>query len=162
MGALSYLGAVCGVVTVLAMVGLTTYAIVNRYVFGSPVTWIDELSGYLVVVLVMVGAAEALRRGDHIGVDLLSAKARGPLRRGLDLFGLVAVVAVAVAILISGREMIAYSYDFEILSEGYLEVPMWIPQSFLLLGAAMLLLAAVARLLVLLTGGEDGTEPPAP
>ncbi|MDH3792764.1 MAG: TRAP transporter small permease subunit, partial [Rhodospirillales bacterium] len=63
-------------------------------------------------------------------------------------------IAVAVTLLVSGVEMIAYSVDFGILSEGYMEVPMWIPQSFILLGAGLLLLMALARILRLLKGHD--------
>jgi len=151
---LSMAAAVLGAGVVLLMVAVVGYSVVLRYFFGTPVTWSDELSGYLVVALVMLGAAEALRRGDHIGVDLLTAKAKGGLSRALDVWGNVAVIAVAVTLLVSGVEMIAYSVDFGILSEGYMEVPMWIPQSFILLGAGLLLLMALARILRLLKGHD--------
>ena len=152
VAALSYLGAVLGVLIVLAMMAVIGYSVFYRYILNTPITWTGELSGYMVVALVMLGAAEALRRDDHIGVDLITARLSETARRWLEVWGLLAVSVVALTLIVSSLEMLAYSYDFEVVSEGYLEVPMWIPQGFLLPGSALLLLAAINRLLRLALG----------
>ena len=60
--------------------GVTAFSVFRRYVLGSPLTWTDELSGFLVVAIVMLGAAEVLRRGEHVSVDILSERAIGRKR----------------------------------------------------------------------------------
>ncbi len=150
VGALAFAGAALGAVVVLVTLACVAYSVVLRYVFATPVTWTDELSGYLVVAIVMLGAAESLRRGDHISVDLLTAGARGRTRLGLEVWAMVCAALVAGAIVYSAVLMVRFSYDFGIYSEGYLEMPMWIPQSVLLAGAALLGLAAIVRALALL------------
>jgi len=150
-GSLAALGA--GVVLLMMLV--VAYSVINRYVLGTPVTWSDEFSGYLVVALVMLGAAETLRTGDHISVDLLTNKLSDSGRRHAAAIGNVMVLAVSAALLVSGVETINYSYHFGMLSEGYLEVPMWIPQSFLILGSVSLALVALANLMQLYRPGRD-------
>lgn len=147
---IAWLAAAAGAGVVLLMMSVVGYGVVNRYILGSPITWTDELSGYLVVALVMLGAAETLRRGEHISVDLLTANLTPKRRRIADLWGNLMVLVVSVSLLISGKATILYSWDFGILSEGYLEVPMWIPQSFIILGAALLALVAVTNMLKLM------------
>ncbi len=147
ISAISLAAASVGAGVVLLMMLVVSYSVVNRYILGTPVTWTDELSGYLVVALVMLGAADALRRGDHISVDLVSSRLGTRGRRLADIWGYLMVLIFAGALLISGRTTIEYSMNFGILSEGYLEVPMWIPQSFLILGALLLALMALAKLL---------------
>jgi len=142
--------AVAGAGVVILMMSVVGYSVVNRYILGTPITWTDELSGYLVVALVMLGAAEALRRGDHISVDLITDRLGETGRRVSAIWGNLLVLAMSVALLISVRGTIAYSFGFGIVSEGYMEVPMWIPQSFLVLGPALLALVAISNLLVLL------------
>ncbi len=149
-GGLAFIGAVASALLVVGTLVIVGYSVLMRYVIGTPVTWTDELSGYLVVAIVMLGAAETLRRNEHINVDLLSSRARGGLRRVLDVWAMIAVIAVALALVISATKMVRFSVDFEIYSEGYLETPMWIPQSFLLFGAGLLLVAAVARIISIL------------
>ena len=147
---ISWFAAAVGAGVVILMMLVVTYSVVNRYILGTPITWTDELSGYLVVALVMLGAADALRRGDHISVDLFTSRLKGRGQRLAAIWGYLMVLVFAVALLISSKGTIEYSVNFGILSEGYLEVPMWIPQSFLILGGSLLLLVALVKLLKLI------------
>lgn len=140
--------ATAGVLLVLAVTG---YSVFNRYVLGTPVTWTDELSGYLVVAIVMFGAAETLRRGEHISVDLITARASPLLGKLLAVWGLIAVILLTVAMLWSAVVAVRFSWNFEMYSDGYLAVQMWVPQSALVVGSALVILAAGARLYTLLT-----------
>jgi TRAP-type C4-dicarboxylate transport system permease small subunit len=102
--------------------------------------------------MVMLGAAEALRRNDHISVDLLTTRLQGTWALAFKIWWMLCVIAVAAAIIHSGIKSVRFSYDFGIYSEGYLETPMWLPQSVLLVGAGLLLLSALARIATLLLG----------
>jgi TRAP-type C4-dicarboxylate transport system permease small subunit len=147
---LTWLCAAAATIIVLLSLALTTDSVVLRYVFNAPVTWTDELYGYLVIGMVMLGAAEALRRGDHINVDLLTSRLGQGARRYFDVWAMLLVIAVGGALIISAIRMVSYSYGFGIYSEGYLEMPMWIPQSVFLLGAVLLVLMAVCRIVTIL------------
>lgn len=149
---LSALAAGIAAVLVIGMLAIMGYGVAQRYFLGTPVTWTDELTGYLVVAIVMFGAAETLLRGEHINVDLLTAKRSGTAKKIIEIWGNAAVICVAVVLLIATRATLSYSYNFAILSNGYLEVPMWIPQSSMLVGGVLLLLAAVVRTIALLRG----------
>ena len=52
---------------------LMIFAIFQRYFLNTPLKWGDEMLGYLLVAIVMSGMAEALRRGDHVAIDLLTS-----------------------------------------------------------------------------------------
>ena len=139
-------GAVIAALSVLTTLVATGYSVFMRYVLGKPITWIDELSGYLVVAIVMFGAAEALRKDDHIQVDLLTANASGYLRALLQVVWMLMVIAFTLVLLISAWGTVTFSYDFGMYSEGYMEMPMWIPQSLLIVGSILMLLAAIAKI----------------
>lgn len=131
---------------VLAMLAITSYGVAMRYVLDAPVTWSDELAGYLVVATVMLGTADTLLRGEHISVDLLTDRLRGAARRAVAVWGMACVLALAAALGYSAVLMIGFSYDFGMYSEGYLEAPLWIPQCFMLAGAVLLGLAAAVHI----------------
>jgi C4-dicarboxylate transporter, DctQ subunit len=144
---------VLGAAICLFLTAMVGYSVFMRYVVNQPQTWTDELAGYLMVLLVMLGVAEVARRGDHIGVDILTQRL-GPRGRWLaEIWGTVTVIAVAGAILVSSLEMVEFSYSFGLISEGYVEAPMWIPQSAIPLGMGLLLLAALSRLFGHLVAG---------
>ena len=146
----AWLAAAIGAGVVLLMMLVVAYAVVNRYILGTPITWTDEFSGYLVVALVMLGAADTLRRGDHIAVDLITARLSPRARRLAAIWGHVMVLVFAAALLYSAKTTLEYSINFGILSEGYLEAPMWIPQSFLVVGGVLMALVSVASLIRLI------------
>ena len=144
-------GAGVAAMLVLIVFGVVSYSVFMRYVLGTPITFSAELNGFIVVAMVALGAGEVLLRGEHFGVDLLTERA-GPRTRWLvDLWGMIAVLMVASAILYSAVLMVRFSYDFGVYSHGYLGVQMWIPQSFLLIGMIILILAALARIFTLVT-----------
>ncbi len=146
---LSFGAAVFSAVLVVFTLLMTGYSVFQRYVLGTPLTWTDEMSGFLVVAIVMLGAAETLRRGEHISVDLLTSKATGKRKKALGLWSYIATAFLAAIIFISTWEAVKFSYTIGVYSSGYLEAPLWIPQSFLLFGAGLLFLISVAR------GGES-------
>ena len=137
-----------GASIVILMMLVVAYSVVNRYILNTPVTWTDELSGYLVVALVMLGAADALRRGDHISVDLITSRLTKRGKRLVEIWGYIVVLIFSSVLLMSSKQTIDYSLNFEIVSEGYLEVPMWIPQSFLILGGSLVFLVALVKLII--------------
>ena len=139
------------------MAGSITYSVVLRYLLNTPQTWTDELMGYLMVAVVMFGLGETVRRGDHINVDLFTARLGPRGRVAARIWGLVAMILVAAILLHRSWGMVAFSRKVELLSDGYLAMPIWIPQSSLLVGFSLMILASLNQLLRILFGLE---EPP--
>lgn len=144
-------GAGVAALLVLIVFGVVSYSVFMRYVLGTPITFSDELNGFIVVAMVALGAGEVLLRGEHFGVDLLTERAGPRMQWIVDLWGMIGVILVASAILYSAVLMVQFSYDFGVYSDGYLGVQMWIPQGFLLIGMVILIFAALARITTLLT-----------
>ncbi|MBP2299690.1 TRAP transporter small permease [Azospirillum picis] len=150
--ALSRLGGALSVLLIVVVLALTTAGVVARYVAGHPLEGIDEACGYLVVAMVMAGAAEALRTGHHIRIDLLLGAVGPRGRRWLDAWAHLAVLVFAVLLVRTGWHTALFSYEFEAYSSGQLELPLWIPQAALPVGAALLGLVALCQLVRTLAG----------
>jgi TRAP-type C4-dicarboxylate transport system permease small subunit len=150
IGWLALAAAVASAGLVLVTLAVTGFSVFRRYVLGRPVTWTDELSGFLVVGIVMLGAAEVLRRDEHVSVDILSTRASGSSRRMLSIWSNLSVAAVAGVLFVSSLNAVQFSRMIGVYSDGYLEAPLWIPQSVMLVGVALLFAMAVARLIDLL------------
>ena len=146
----AWLVRLCGAVStllILTILAIVTYAVVKRYVFDTPLLWGDELNGYLLVAAVMLGAAEALRRGDHISIDLLTDRLQTGHKRAISIWGNLAVLAFALVLGWSAWGSITFAYDFGSYSAGYLEAAMWIPMLPVLAGSVLLALTALTRVL---------------
>ena len=157
-GFLARIGAILSAVLVLLITGIVGFAVVMRYVLNRPQSWTDELVSYLLVLIIMLGAAETLRHGEHISVDILTERFSPRARRWVEVWGMAAVLFVAVVVGISGWKVAAFSRMMGIVSEGYLDMPIWLPQMLVPIGMALLGLAALARLLQLLAEG-GGPKP---
>jgi TRAP-type C4-dicarboxylate transport system permease small subunit len=147
------LGALLG-----ALAGLTCFVLVCasvgwRYFLGRPQPWIDHVAAWLVVALTMFAAAETQRRGEHIGVALLTTRLAGRRRRAARLFGAAAVALTAFILLLEGLDTVAFSRMVGIATdvEG---VPIWWVHTLIPIGAGLLLLAALAQIVVLACGLE--------
>lgn len=141
------LGGIISTALILVTFVLVIYAIFQRYFLNTPLKWGDEMLGYLLVAIVMTGAAEAYRHGDQIAIDLVSARLSGASRRGAEIFSAISVLAFSTILFVSSDEVVRFSYGFGSFSPGYLEAPMWIPQSALIVGAILLAISAITRLL---------------
>jgi len=153
VGALAFAASVVSAGLVIATLAMTGFSVFRRYVLGRPVTWSDELSGFLVVAIVMLGAAEVLRRGEHVSVDILTENATGRKRWWFDFWSNISVAIVSAVLFASALNAVQFSRMIGVYSDGYLEAPLWIPQSFLLVGAGLLFAMAAARCLDLVLKG---------
>jgi TRAP-type C4-dicarboxylate transport system permease small subunit len=145
--------------SVLLSLALVCYSVLMRYFANRPEPWVDEAVGYVLVASVMFAIAEALRRGEHIAVDVLTEKLPPAGRRAVYAFGMVAVAVTAAALVYEGWGMVEFSRMIGIVSIGYLEIPIWIPQALVPLGGVLLLLAALAELVRLAAGLPPAHEP---
>jgi len=142
------IGAACVLLTLV----LVCYAVGMRYLANQPQSWIDELVGYVLVASVMLAIAEALRKGEHIAVDILTDKLPARGKRIVQLVGMIAVLVTAGLLLLEGWDTAMFSRMLGIRSIGYLDVPIWIVQLLIPLGGLLLLLAAIAELVRVLAG----------
>jgi C4-dicarboxylate transporter DctQ subunit len=138
--------------SVLVMLALVAYSVGMRYLLNRPQVWVDELVGFMLVGSVMFAVAEALRRGEHISIDLLTEKLGPRGKRAAAVFGLLAVLATAAALLWEGWETVAFARMLGLMTEGYVTLPLWLLQLMIPLGGALLLLACLAELLRIAAG----------
>ena len=149
--ALVRLGAMLSVALILVTFAIVIVAITRRYVLGQPILWGDQLIGYLLVAIVMLGAAEALRKGDHIGIDLLADRAGPRLKVAQSIFSSAADLAFSVVLGLTTWESIVFARQFGSYSVGYIEIETWIPQVPVLIGSVLLGLVACLNILRSLT-----------
>jgi TRAP-type C4-dicarboxylate transport system permease small subunit len=76
----------------------------SRYILNYSLTWSEELSRYLLVWLVFMAMGVGLRRGAHIGMNIIVAKFSANVQKLFDLFSCIVAIAF-------GAVIIYYSYQ---------------------------------------------------
>jgi C4-dicarboxylate transporter DctQ subunit len=153
--ALARIGTALAAASLLLSMLVIGYSVVMRYFAGRPIPWADELGGYLLVASVMLAAADALFEGEHIRVDALVERLSARGRWIASLTGLCAILATAALLAVEGADMVAFSRMVDLKSNGYLAVPMWIPQFFVPLGAVLMGVAAAVSFVAAWRAGPD-------
>jgi C4-dicarboxylate transporter, DctQ subunit len=139
-------------IALLASFALVVYSVAMRYFVNQPIPWVDELVGYLLVGIVMLAAADALRRGEHIAVDLVTDRLGYRGRLITTFASLVAVAIVGLVFVVGGLDTASFTRMLGIRSTGYLAVPMHWPQLLIPVGGLLLLVAAIGGLIRLFLG----------
>ncbi|MBI1737218.1 MAG: TRAP transporter small permease [Candidatus Rokubacteria bacterium] len=144
-------GAVAAAAT-LALTLMVAAGVVARRVLSAPFLFVEELSGYAVLLIVFLGLAHTMKAGGHVRVEVLLERVRG--RAGLVLRGAAVVLAgVWAVILMAGAIYQAHEYyTQDVLSFAYLQTPLWIPASLMVVGSTLLVLQCLA--LLLRVGGD--------
>jgi TRAP-type C4-dicarboxylate transport system permease small subunit len=81
------------IVMASALFIIVVLAVIGRYVFGSSLTWTEEVPRYLLIWISFLGAAACVARREHVGFDVLFNALPAGLKRWLGAFiGLLIVI----------------------------------------------------------------------
>lgn len=152
------LGAALASLMLVLMVGHSVLEIALRTI-GQSTHVLDELVGYELAALIFLGLGQALKQGALIRVDIFVARLRGRVRRAVE--SLIAALSLAVVWFLCHYFYLAIT---RLLARGttsnsLLAVPLWIPNTVILVGLLIFGLQLVAYLLRMLTG-DSLTEHP--
>ena len=117
--------------------------VISRYVFHNPLVWSDELASILFLWLAMLGAVVAFRRGEHMRMSTLVARARSRWRIFFEAFAAAAAIAFLALILHSS---IDYALDEAAVVTPAMEIPNIWRASAIPIGCALMLILAALRL----------------
>lgn len=104
----------------LAIVLLLLANVTARYIFESPIVWIDEVVSIAFVWLAMFGAAIAMHRNEHLRLTMFLGLMPETLRRFVHAFALVAMAAFLLAMLPPAYE---YAKEEWVIRTPLLDMP---------------------------------------
>lgn len=133
-------GTAFAIATLLVLVDLVLLgaSVMARYVMSTPITWSDEIVALSLTAITTLAAPKVLLDRGHIEVDIFTLMARGRLSLAIRLWSSLAVLAVALLLIFNGWSTAMFSRMIGLLTEGYLELPLWPLQLLLPLGGALL------------------------
>ena len=143
--------AVCGVAVLLMMI-LVAIDIVGRNTSLFRTIAASELSGYLLVLVVFFGMAYTLKDDGFIRVTVLYGKFTGKVKYSLDILINLIALAFCSFLLYYSWKMVALSFVQKVVSQGILQVPIWLPQVTIVLGTAVTLLFLIGNILDAIAG----------
>lgn len=98
-----------------------TISIVTRYVFKRPLTWPDELTTYLFMVMTFLGASASVKNNTELKVDALYV-AFPALRFPMDILLHLIRLLVSVTFVYAGWQFLKIEVDMETVTP-ILQIP---------------------------------------
>ncbi|GLH75504.1 ABC transporter permease [Bradyrhizobium sp. SSBR45G] len=128
---------------VVAEIVILFAGVVARYGLHRPLIWSDELASILFLWLAMLGAAVAFRRGEHMRMTAMVARASPGLRAYLDLVATAAALAFLVMIAWPSWD---YAYEESYITTPALQISNICRAAALPVGIGLMALFALIRL----------------
>ena len=132
---------VCAAILMVVIVALLLGGVLSRYVFQVPLVWIDEAASIAFVWVVMIGAALAMHRNEHLRLTLFVNLVPEKPREYVRGFALVAMLAFLVALL---KPAFVYVREEWVILTPALEIPNSFRVAAMLFGVVIMLLIVAA------------------
>ena len=140
-----FIGAICSLVVAQVCLNLIDRisGLITGTAIGLTIPSYADFTGFFLAAASFLALAHTLRQGGHIRVTLLISNLPGPIARALEFWCIL--VAAAISIYFSWYTIILVreSYEFHDLSPGMIAVPLWIPQTAMLIGLLILSIALI-------------------
>ncbi len=113
-----------------------------------------DFTGFLLAAASFLSLAYSLRQGAHIRVVLLVSRLPAKLQRPVEIWCIACGLAISLYFTWYTAALTYESYRYQDLSSGMIAVPLWIPQSPMLLGLVVLSVAFVDELIAVWRGNQ--------
>ncbi|MBU9720891.1 TRAP transporter small permease [Bacillus alkalicola] len=131
------------------------YGVVMRYFFNDPKAWVVEVSTYMIVWGVLLGAPIALRNNQHIRIDILYDRLSKSSKYVMDIFANAVGVIFCLFFTYYGLLIVLERYPSGMVSMD-VGIPMWIVYLVLPFSGLLFLLRYIEKLALAVNGkGEN-------
>jgi len=100
------------------------WQVTSRYIMNSPSSFTDELAGFLLIWVGLLGAAYVAGKREHLAIDLLIQRS-GPKRKFyLEMIISAVIIIFSVAVMIIGGTWLVYTRLFLSVKSAALGLPL--------------------------------------
>lgn len=141
------------IASLIVMVLVTFMQIVLRW-FNAATVWAEELSRYVMLYQVWVGASYAVHEDAHIRITALIGKLSGGRRRGMDLVVLTLWLLFALWLTVEGCVLVGKIAAMGQVSSA-MRIPMTIPYASVPIGGALMTIRLVQKIVERLRNTQE-------
>ncbi len=100
------------------------WQVFSRYILNSPSSFTDELAGYLLIWVSLLGAAYVVGRKEHLAIDLLLQKSSPERQKVLKIIIQSVIIGFAATVLVIGGSWLVYTRFYLGVKSAALQVPL--------------------------------------
>lgn len=147
-GAAACMLAICAVVTLQVLLrcldGLL--AVLGSARLGLEIPGVSEIAAYLLVGATFLSMAYTFTHHAHIRVTLIISRLAPRARVWIESLCLLVALALSLVLTWELIGLVRESLEYNDVSSGLLSIPLWLPQSVLVIGIALMCLALIEAL----------------
>jgi TRAP-type C4-dicarboxylate transport system permease small subunit len=112
------------VITLMAILVINVlWQVASRYLVGHPSSFTDELAGFLLIWVGLLGAAYITGKKQHLAIDILHNKLTPKAKKRIDrLIGLLVALFALVVLVIGGANLVYITLHLSQISSA-LQIP---------------------------------------
>lgn len=122
------------VLCTIAMTGLVFAGVVSRFILHASLSFSEEITTYLFVLLSLMGTAIAAKRRAHLGLSILTDAVPAKTRKALLTIGFAIASVFSAALFYFGIRMVINQYNLGMVTSA-MQFPEWIYATFVPFGA---------------------------
>lgn len=100
------------------------WQVFSRYVLSSPSSFTDELAGYLLIWVSLLGAAYVAGKREHLAIDILLQKSGPERQRMLRILIQSVILAFSATVLVIGGSWLVYTRFYLGVKSAALQIPL--------------------------------------
>jgi TRAP-type C4-dicarboxylate transport system permease small subunit len=100
------------------------WQVFSRYVLASPSSFTDELAGFLLIWVGLLGAAYVAGKNEHLAIDLMLQKMKGAKKRRLQIIINTIVGVFALFVMVFGGTWLVYTRFYLDVKSAALALPL--------------------------------------
>lgn len=102
------------------------WQVASRYIMNSPSSFTDELAGFLLIWIGLLGAAYVAGKQEHLAIDLL-IQSSGPKRKfKLNMITNVIIIIFAISVMMIGGSWLVYTRFYLSVKSAAMGMPLGI------------------------------------
>lgn len=102
------------------------WQVASRYLLNSPSSFTDELAGFLLIWVGLLGAAYVAGKRQHLAIDLLIQRSSPQRKYKLEMIISVVIILFAITVLVIGGSWLVYTRFYLSVKSAALGLPLGI------------------------------------
>ncbi|KOH46177.1 TRAP transporter small permease [Sunxiuqinia dokdonensis] len=102
------------------------WQVISRYIMNSPSSFTDELAGFLLIWVGLLGAAYVAGKREHLAIDLLIQKSSSQRKFKLEMIISAIIIVFAITVMIIGGSWLVYTRFYLSVKSAALGMPLGI------------------------------------
>ena len=116
------------VILLVCLIALTFAGVLKRYIFRSPISWMEEVQGLLFMWITFIGGSAAFRKASHVSVEILVDSLPKKIGGVIERFDVL--IQLVILVYLCYQE---FAYYAQLTSTGKVTNLLRLPYSFVYL-----------------------------